>query len=80
MQRRQRIGLERVLREVVVLHITLQQALPLKVSADALRQAEDQLREFLARRRRDLVEAQTSIGALGVDAVEEQHMPVDKVN
>ena len=77
MQRRQRIDLEGVRREVVVLHITLQQALPFQVSADALRQAVDQLRELFARRGRYTVKAQTAVGALGVDAVEEQPVPMN---
>jgi hypothetical protein len=73
-QRRQRIGLEGALREVIVLYITLQQALPLQVSADVPSQAVDQLRELLARRCRDSVETQAPIGTLGVDVVEEQHV------
>lgn len=44
---------------------------------DALRQAVDQLRELLARRCRDPVKTQAPIGALGVDAVEEQHVKVN---
>ena len=47
---------------------------------EALRQAVDQLRELLARRCRDPVETQVTIGVLGVNAVEEQHVTVNKVN
>jgi hypothetical protein len=45
--------------------------------SSALRQAVCQLCEHLARRCRDRVEARATIGALGVDAVEEQHVKMN---
>ena len=43
---------------------------------EALCQEVDQLRELFARRGRDPVEAQTAAGTFGVDAIEEQHVPL----